>query len=96
MSAADRLRALIAGAPPLSVEVDHHQVTLWDDSDLDRPHPMFVAHWASAEAKAALRLIGPLLAAAPHLADLLDDLDTNTDPTAAARRVRDAIKEATP
>ena len=90
MSAADQLRAALAAAPAgLRVEPDGwDDLTLWDAENQD---------WFQAvypEQVATLRLIGLLLAAAPHLADVLHARDGGDWLTAAMRSALDKAADA--
>lgn len=89
MSVADLLRLALADAPAgLHVAEDG-----WGDlAVFDEDHRLVIEDYTASTR--AMPLVQLLLAAAPHLPDLLDALATNTDPTAAARRVRAAIEEA--
>lgn len=82
MSAADLLRQALADAPPglhVTRSGDHSGLSLLTaDGDL----------WIEGDVQATMRLVGLLLAAAPHLADLLDGLAMTDD------RTRRAITEA--
>ena len=90
MSAADLLKVALDDAGPLRVEADvYGDLRIWDADYRD-----VMAHFGTADHRAALRLLGLLLAAAPHLSGLLEALAANVDPTAAARALRRAMTEA--
>jgi len=92
VSAADLLRTALDDAPTMRVEEDaYRDLAVWDHND------DFVLGNYSAEGQVALRLVGLLLAAAPHLADLLDGLAMTGDKAkadAAYLALRQAITEA--
>lgn len=92
MSAAERLRAAIEAAPEgLRVAPEHpDDLVIWDSND----DAVIVDY--NVPAQAAMPLIGLLLAAAPHLADLLDGLAMTGDKAkaeSAYAALRDAITE---
>jgi len=93
VSAADLLSEAMEDVAPLRVEKDHYgDWRLWDDENAD-------VLMVQLEPEIA-RLLGLLLAAAPHLADVLDthlmaltDKDVNRL-FEQVSRLRDAITEA--
>lgn len=97
-TAADLLRAALDNAPRLSVETSEHgDLTLWADDLADgwaNGQPLWTANSLRPEAVSAARLIGVVVALAPHLPDLLDVLAAGGDPCVTARKVRHAIEEA--
>jgi len=90
VSAADLLRTALDDAGPLRVETDAYgDRRIWDGDYVD-----VMAHSGTTDHRAAMRLIGLLLAAAPHLADLIDSAPGGVDRSLIINRVRRAITEA--
>lgn len=96
MNAADTLRAALDAAPGLFVVRGHDGTpALWREREPGDEYPRSLIFATDNSVPAPdLRLIGLLLEAAPHLADLLDVLETNLPDLTPYRRAADAITEA--
>ncbi|WP_122262180.1 hypothetical protein [Ornithinimicrobium cerasi] len=90
-TAADLLRCALDDAPDLQVTRDEDGMATLHVLTEGWGTPSWFAHTLPEDK--ALRLVELLLAAAPHLADLLDTSGGDVDP-AAMYRVKQAVAEA--
>lgn len=95
MTATDLLRVALDDAPQMFVADNGFtgELTLWEGERGD-PFPVALVEVRSGVRAEHLRLLGLLLAAAPHLADLLECQGRFSDFKSHVAAARDAIEEA--
>lgn len=95
MSAADLLRTALDDAPDMHAERDADgTLTVWNEDGSPILYGLDLLNATAEDDVAVMRLLGLLLAAAPHLADLLDAVDPATRIDPAAYRAWVSINKA--
>lgn len=93
MTAAELITQALADAPTLRVEQDADgYLTIWDTDDRAVLQQRYLDTGSHEKDRAAIALLGLLLAAAPHIPAVLDAI--GPDRSVALRDMRAAIRQA--